>query len=189
MNQHTPNYGYGQQPGPYGVPPQAPRPPKKKHTGAKIFSALAVCAVLTVGGCLAVVSNTAQEFAGDLPNTVPDTAQPTVKGSGDQTQTPKPPKPSPRTKEAVPAFLPKDGTLLVGEDVKPGTYRATAPEMLPGAGMANCYWARLRDTDGGLGSIITNQSYTTVGATATLTIKATDQAVEIRGCGTWKRIR
>lgn len=187
MSNQTPNYGYGQQPGPYGVPPTPPRPPKKNHTGAKIFAALAFCAVLTVGGCMAVVANTAREVGESLPNVVPvETATPTVKGSGDQTITP---KPSPRTKEAVPSFLPEDGTLLVGEDVKPGTYRATAPEMAPGMGTANCYWARLRSTDGGLGAIIVNNLVTTVGGKVTLTIKATDQAVEIRGCGAWKRIR
>lgn len=183
MNQHTPNYNYGQQPGPYGVPPTPPRPPKKKHTGAKIFSALAVVAVLTVGGCMAVVSNTAQEFAGDLPNVVPTETQPAAK----PTATPQA-KPKPKPKETVPSFLPKDGTLLVGEDVKPGTYRATVPQVdgMP-AELPSCYIARLRGTSGELGDIISNQNRKP-GDVVTLTIKATDDAVEIRGCGTWKRL-
>ncbi len=71
-----------------------------------------------------------------------------------------------------------DGTYLIGVDVQPGTYRA--------ADTGTCYWARLRNTDGGVGSIIANS----IGDGAqVVTIRASDEAFETARCGTWKKVR
>lgn len=66
-----------------------------------------------------------------------------------------------------------DGIYLVGEDIKPGTYRGTVT-----SSMGTGYWARLRDTDGGVNSIIANGL---PGGPFVLTIKPTDKAVELTG--------
>jgi len=63
-----------------------------------------------------------------------------------------------------------DGTYLVNTDIKPGTYRGT----LTGD---TGYWARLRDTSGGLNSIIANGLPS---GPFVLTISSSDNAIEIR---------
>jgi hypothetical protein len=98
------------------------------------------------------------------------------------TRTPKVPKPV----EEVPSFLPQDGTLLVGKDVKPGTYQTKVPA---DSAVASCYWARLSDVDGNLSSIIDNDMKMTAGAVMTLRVRSSDYAVEINCNGaTWKRV-
>jgi murein DD-endopeptidase MepM/ murein hydrolase activator NlpD len=64
-----------------------------------------------------------------------------------------------------------DGIYLVGEDIKPGTYRGTVTSDMG-------YWARLRNTEGGLGSIIANGLPS---GPFVLTIKSSDKAIEIKG--------
>lgn len=70
-----------------------------------------------------------------------------------------------------------DGTYLVGSDIRPGTYKAAAS---PG-----CYWARPRDLNGGVDSIIDNNNADGV---VVVTIKSTDKAFEASGCADFHRI-
>ena len=77
--------------------------------------------------------------------------------------------------------IPGDGTFLVGQEVRPGTYRSTGRA----AGGTDCYWARLKGTTGDLGEIISNHAGK---GQATVTILATDKAFQTTGCRTWKRI-
>lgn len=71
----------------------------------------------------------------------------------------------------------EDGTYLVGTDVKPGTYRSS--------GGGTCYWARLRDLNGDIDSIIANN----IGSNPVVTIKKSDKAFETSRCGEWTRAR
>jgi hypothetical protein len=73
-----------------------------------------------------------------------------------------------------------DGTYIVGTDIQPGEYRSRTADDL-------CYWARLKSTDGGLGSIIANNLSN--GGQQIVTIKRTDKAFETRDCGTWSRVK
>jgi hypothetical protein len=79
----------------------------------------------------------------------------------------------------TPAFedIPGEGTFIVGSDVEPGRY-------LSAGGTVSCYWARLSDVEGGVGSTITTG--TPKGST-TVTIKKSDAAFETTGCSTWIR--
>mgnify|MGYP000854431277 CR=1 FL=1 len=72
-----------------------------------------------------------------------------------------------------------DGQYLVGEDIKPGTYKT--------AGTARdypCYWARLKDASGELSAIITNDNIT--GPTR-VTVKK-GEYFETKGCREWRRV-
>jgi hypothetical protein len=71
-----------------------------------------------------------------------------------------------------------EGTYLVGEDIKPGTYRTSGPTD------DNCYWARRSGTSGSFSELITNGN--PAGPT-TVTIKSSDAAFETSGCGDWTR--
>jgi hypothetical protein len=66
-----------------------------------------------------------------------------------------------------------NGSHVVGTDVVSGTYRSQ------GSGM--CYWARLRDFDGDLNSIIANGN----NAPEIVTLRSSDRGFETRGCGRW----
>jgi hypothetical protein len=73
--------------------------------------------------------------------------------------------------------IPGNGTFVVGQDIQAGTYGTADPGY-------NCYWARLKNTEGGLESIITNGN--SIGRT-TVTIRPTDVAFETNGCRPWGR--
>lgn len=64
-----------------------------------------------------------------------------------------------------------DGVYLVGEDIKPGTYRGVVDDDMG-------YWARLKATDGSLDSIIANALPQ---GPFVITIKSSDVAVELTG--------
>jgi hypothetical protein len=74
-----------------------------------------------------------------------------------------------------------DGTFEVGSEVKAGIYTTTAPDSVIG-----CYWARLRDFDDGLNSIIANDMLTP-GAKGRITVKATDAGVKFSGGCRWAK--
>ncbi len=68
-----------------------------------------------------------------------------------------------------------DGTWIVGEDIRPGTYRA------PGG--ARCYWERLRNFSGN--GIITNGFGD---RNPVVTIAASDAGFRTEDCGEWRRL-
>lgn len=72
-----------------------------------------------------------------------------------------------------------EGVLLVPGEVKPGRYRAVVPDDSYG-----CYWARLKNLDGGIDSIIDNGNGEPK-QRMTITVKKTDKAFETSGCGNW----
>ncbi|XKH58615.1 hypothetical protein LG293_16315 (plasmid) [Citricoccus nitrophenolicus] len=78
--------------------------------------------------------------------------------------------------------FPGNGTFVVGDDMKAGTYKSDAA---PNSFMENCYWARLSGTSGDFGEIITNNN--SQGPT-TVTIRSTDVAFETSGCTAWERV-
>ncbi|MFI6282066.1 hypothetical protein [Streptomyces sp. NPDC050988] len=78
--------------------------------------------------------------------------------------------------------FPGDGTYVVGNDIKPGTYRSAGPQ---GGLITSCYWARLSSTSGEVKDIIANGA--TSGPT-TVTIAATDKAFNTTGCKAWRKI-
>ena len=81
-------------------------------------------------------------------------------------------------------FLPGNGTFLVPDEVKPGTYRTRVP-----ADSVGCYWARLKGTSGSIEDVIASDIQD-AGATVTVTVKATDKAFKIDNeCGTWTKIK
>ncbi|MDG4823284.1 excalibur calcium-binding domain-containing protein [Asanoa sp. WMMD1127] len=66
-----------------------------------------------------------------------------------------------------------DGTFLVGEDIKPGTYVVTD--------VKGCYWERQTKTS----DIIANR-FVTSARRVEVTIKSTDFAFHAEGCGQWR---
>lgn len=178
----TPDYSYGgPTPGPYTPPTPPPPAPKKMPRWAKIVAVVVAVPVVLVGGCTAIVAGSGLANQAADPRPVPGS---NTYDPGINTPEAKPSK-APKPVEEAPTLLPTDGTLLVGKDVKPGTYqtRVTDDEV------PSCYWARLANLDGALGSIIDNDITITANALVTLRVRSTDYAVEINCDGAvWTRV-
>jgi hypothetical protein len=91
------------------------------------------------------------------------------------------PAPPARTVTAAPpeaaGAIEGDGTYEVGADIKAGKYKTS--------GGSGCYWARLRNLEGDVDSIIANN----IGdGPQTITIKKSDKGFETTRCGTWKKV-
>jgi hypothetical protein len=71
-----------------------------------------------------------------------------------------------------------NGTLIVGKDIQPGTYKAIATDEDGG------YWEREKDTSGSMDSILANDDLDQ-GDQAVVTILPTDKAFKSSGMGGW----
>jgi hypothetical protein len=98
----------------------------------------------------------------------PDTVTETVEGESDTVTVTKTVEPKAAT------TIPGDGTFLVGEDIRPGTYRTAG---------GSCYWARLKGTSGELDDVIANGNVT---GPTTVTIAPSDDAFQTSGCEDWQ---
>jgi hypothetical protein len=179
------------QPGQYPAP-KPPLPPVRRMPWWAWALVILVGIPATIGGAATALIGGAgmAEQAGDRAPVI-STAQPTAPvdtyDPGIQTPPTKPAAPSPKVthKPAPRTLVPEDGMLLVGKDVKPGTYQT---RVLAGP-IPSCYWARLKDVDDSLRSIIKNDLVTVAGALVTLRIRPTDYAVTIQCAGaTWVRV-
>lgn len=74
--------------------------------------------------------------------------------------------------------IPGDGVYIVGDDIKPGTYRSTDN--------SGCYWQRSSSLKGDFESIIANGN---VDGSAVITIAASDKGFTSTGCNDWKKVR
>ncbi|RZT27800.1 hypothetical protein EV649_1573 [Kribbella sp. VKM Ac-2569] len=111
-----------------------------------------------------------------VTKTVPGPAGATVAGPTVTQTVPGPAKTVTAPPPAPKAAITEDGVFLVGTDIKPGTYR--------NGNEGDCYWARLKNTEGDLDGINANGN----GGNQVVTIKKTDKAFETRRCGSWARI-
>lgn len=124
----------------------------------KTLTALAALALLAVGCSLAPSDKDSGTFAPH--NADPTTSQPAAKAP--------PAKPV--------ETLIKAGSWAVPSEVKPGTYTTVAE--------GGCYWARLKDFNGELSSIIANGNLDD-GQRGRITVKKTDKGLELTGDCTW----
>ncbi len=155
-------------PGQPAPPPQTPTPvpPKKNRKTLIVLLAIGggLAALCCVGGVAAILAS------GD-DDQPPSVSLPTqgVSGQPNGLSTTQPgPAPTTPTEPALPpGTITEQGTLLVGTDIKPGTYR----------GVGCDYWARLSDTDGDFDSIISNGNADS-DEHVTVTIGARDVALE-----------
>ncbi|GAB2690412.1 hypothetical protein [Nocardia thraciensis] len=147
--------------------PQQMRPRKRRVWPWLLLGLL----VLMLGGCLAAVAvgvDTANRAASTTAARTPF-ALPVVPAHS-PTTTPAPP-PTPAGPAAV---IRKDGTYVIGVDIQPGTWRTE--------GASFCYWERVKNLSGGVGSILDNSA---ASGQQVVTILPTDKAFKSRGCGTW----
>ncbi|WP_116044486.1 hypothetical protein [Amycolatopsis palatopharyngis] len=137
------------------------------------FSTLAAgIAAGALTGCGSTTGSpmTAAAITSAPPETETTTVTATVTETVTETVTTEPPPPPGPKVEFGP------GTWEVGVDVQPGKYKTAGPD-----GGLPCYWARLKDTSGDLGSIINNSILEGPG---TVTINK-GELFETSGCQDW----
>ncbi|WP_455360488.1 hypothetical protein [Streptomyces sp. SYSU K21746] len=187
----TPNPQYPGQPAPhFGAPGgwgSVPPPPAKSPLRRKAWlthGAVGLVA-LVIGAASAGGGGGADDSAGAgvKPGpTVTVTAKagaapaPTVTKTVTRTEAAKPAK----TEEAGPAAsFAGDGQYLVGEDIKPGTYKTAGAD-----GSFGCYWARLKDASGEFDAIIANNNLKGPGR---VTLRK-GEYFETNRCQEWKKV-
>lgn len=175
-------------PGQYSSPPPVRRPKAKVPLWAKLVAVFVGGPIVIVAAFMIVIGASlgAEEIGKQSADPAPviSTVTPIAAPTTDTPEAPEPPKP---VEEAPPSYLPEDGTLLVGKDVKPGTYQTRVPDTDEDFGQSSCYWERLK----GLGEddVIDNALVNRVGALVTLKIAKNDYAVTISCNGaTWKKV-
>jgi hypothetical protein len=163
-----PHYGHRQRPRPGPVPPPPKRQPRWPWVVGGFMLLLAL--IGTVWGNDSG-EQTTQNRPGVPSGVNPDTwnAQPHTVSAA--TAPAAPAQSGPRTSFS-------SGTYEVGTDIEPGKYKTTGPDS-----GGSCYWARLKNTNGDLGSIIANGN---AQGPTTVTIAKSDAAFETNGC-TWTK--
>ncbi|GAB7105733.1 hypothetical protein JCM4814A_40470 [Streptomyces phaeofaciens JCM 4814] len=186
----TPNPATQPGPVPQGVwgptPPVPPTPGKPTSRrkqrikyGATAVVALFVGVGIGSGGGEQAAGDTTDAKAGPRPTvtvtaTAPGEAAPAPTVT--ETVTAKPKKAEP----AGPATtFSGEGEYLVGEDVKPGTYKTAGAE-----GEFGCYWERAEDASGEFGSIIANNNLEGPGR---VTLNQ-GEYFKTNRCEEWKRV-
>ncbi|MFI0987172.1 hypothetical protein [Streptomyces exfoliatus] len=163
-------------------PPPGPQwgQPIQGSTGGRrrsvLTHSLAALGGLAVGVLLGIVgTGNGSDSAGSQPPASPTTTE-------SPAELPPPARTTPEaagTAKTAVREIPGDGTFLVGQEVRPGTYRSTGPTD------SSCYWARLKGTTGDSGEIIANGASK---GPSTVTVLDTDKAFQTSGCQTWKHI-
>ncbi|MGO1950250.1 MAG: hypothetical protein ACTH1D_11500 [Mycobacteriaceae bacterium] len=158
-----------------------------RHRCVALGGAIGLTLVLTACG------GEAESAEVEEPTTVTETVTRTVKETVTVSETPEStPEPTPAA-----AAEPEDeeneqtetgsgsstsfggGTLLVGSDIQPGTYRN-------GDSSNYCYWERLSGTSGDFEELIANEF---TEDPAIVTIAPTDVAFSSTDCGTWEMVQ
>jgi hypothetical protein len=152
------------------IPVTRPQPPRQGLSGLAWVLIATALVVGCVGGVVAtsLARNAANNAGGG------STTSPGANAAGDVNVDPTTRPPDANT-------ISDNGILIVGKDIKPGTYSTTVPAD------SLCYWSRLSATDGSIDSIIAND-LAQPGSKVTVTIKPTDKAFKTDGCGTWHKV-
>lgn len=154
----------------YGAPTR-----RKRRWAPILLIVAAVLGLCAVGGIIAGAFASASEDSAKV-QTAEDSARPAPRVTVTKTVTA--PAPAVATKVAPKPVTIEDGTWEIGSEVKPGTYTTTAD--------GHCYWARLKDFDGGLFSIIANGNLAD-GQRGRITIRKSDAGIELNGDCVWTR--
>lgn len=176
-------------------PPPAPPAPKRPRSIAVIGSAAAVVTAVAIAGA-AVASNGSSSEAKSAPTvrvTVTHTAEMTDQEvidkameildsaesdieAGVEPDVSIPEIEATEEKPSEPITSMNEGTYLVGEDVKAGSYKTAGPTT------SMCYWSRNKDDSGELRAIIANDI---VHGPGRVTLSR-GEIFETNGCETWE---
>jgi hypothetical protein len=150
---------------PSGQPASA-APPKQSHTTRNVV--IAVVVLLLFGGCITVAAVSGGSKSSSSSTPTPAATKAATSTPVAQATTPKAPPP--------PKYATfKDGTLQIGKDIQPGTYRMRQPS-------SGCYFARLGGFSGSLNDILANDNPR---GAAVVDILPGDKGFQSQRCGEW----
>ncbi|MEV0624579.1 hypothetical protein [Nonomuraea wenchangensis] len=183
MTNHNPGTGPYPQP-PYQQPlaqagwqPAAPVVPPARPRRRFLAHGLTAIVSLIIGVGIGAGGDTGTSASPRPTVTVTETAQAESVPATTETVTAEPVV-DPEEEDGPQTTFSGDGQYLVGEDIKPGTYKTA------GADGLNCYWARLKNASGELTAIIANGNVQ--GQTRVALKKG--EFFETSGCQDWKRV-
>ena len=156
---------------PSDPPPPRPVGPSRRRRWPLVVGGVVLLGMLLFAGCVAVLVTAGQDPTLDTGPVVTVT-----EGTTAPARTVAPTTTTPRSTTAAAVTA---GLYEVGSEIQPGTYRTSGGD--------GCYWARLRNFDGDLDSVITNGLIRT--GPARVTVKRTDVGVEFSGPCAWTKVR
>ncbi|WP_327315759.1 hypothetical protein [Streptomyces sp. NBC_01235] len=168
-------------PGGWGhMPPVAP--PAKKPSRRKTWFTHSAVALVALG-MGAGMGGGADAGDGEAATPAPTvTVTAAAKGAAPTKTAAKPTTPTAKPTDTTAASAAKisgDGEYLVGQDMKPGTYKTKGP-----TDGSMCYWERAKDSSGDFDSIITNGTPT---GTGRVTVKK-GEVFKTQGCQDWTKV-
>ena len=162
--------------------PGAQYPKKKSRAGLIILLCVVAAVLLTCGiGSLVAIGNAANDKPEPPASPVAPVAPPVASGSGAEAST----EPTKAAVPAGPATSFGDGTWIVGEDIAPGTYTTTVPDL---EDFEWCRWDRLKGFGGSFNDTLELDT-AQEGERVVVTIKKTDAGFKSSDCGTWKKAK
>lgn len=172
MTNHSPGTGSYPEP-PYPQPWMQPNAPTRRGGRWLTYSLTAFVALL-LGIVIGSSDEAGTNAAGPRPTiTVTEMEDAALADTVAETE------PEQTAEESGPlTTVPGDGQYLVGEEIKPGTYKTSGTDGF------TCYWARLKDASGEFGAIIANGNVS--GQTRVALKKG--EYFETKGCQDWKRV-
>lgn len=150
----------------YGAPP-----PRRSRIKPIMIGVLALLVLLCAGLGVALAADGGSDQGAAGVVTVETTPDPSFTTPAAATS------PTPK---AVAELSWSDGTFAVGSDIAAGTYVTRGSDN-------GCYWARLKNFDGDLDSIIANHLLD-AHARGRMVVKKTDKGVELTGGCVWTRV-
>lgn len=160
-----------------GQGPQQPTKPSGRWKMGLLTHTVAALVGLVVGLPIGLAQTGGDDTTTPSP-TVTKTVTETAPGTATQTASPQETEPNgPASK------IPGDGVFLVGEDIKPGTYRTAGPA--EDSAIDNCYWERAKDASGEVGSIIANDNTKGPGR---VTVNQ-GEVFKTNGCEDWELVK
>lgn len=157
---------------------QEPQTPQKRmKTTKKLFIGIGILTAIVCGGIVlaAIVSGTDKTAK---PN---DISSVVASSANKAAESIKPTAIGPVKPSVV--KITKEGTFIVPNEVKAGTYQTTVPQ-----DSIACYWERLTSLDGSVDSIADN-GFAERGQQVIVTVSPNDKYFKTTGCGVWTKIK
>ncbi|MGW6291118.1 hypothetical protein [Streptomyces sp. NPDC055058] len=173
--------------GPFGpgTPAGTVRPARPRRQWLKYGSVALVSLFIGVGiGSSGGAADTGKAAAADTKaapgptTTVTETAEADAAPTVTETETVTA-KPKKTKKPGPPSSFSGEGEYLVGDDIRPGTYKTAGPD-----GDFGCYWERAKDASGEFESIIANNNLNGPGR---VTLNK-GEYFKTNRCEEWKRV-
>lgn len=166
--------------------PQAPPPPASRPRHPVVTHLLVAVMALGLGAAIGAsgASGAKNGTSGAQAQAAPTTATTAATAPAPRSTATKPTATTTAPSTAAAASstsVSGDGQYLVGQDMRPGTYRTKGPSA---GSLGDCYWERDKDSSGDMNSIIANDNLAGSG----IVTVSEGEVFKTTGCQDWVRV-